>query len=436
MAGAGQLAIGCWWAMQFTAAGYVALVLIEAASIGLACALCPAGRGRHVALPGLLVGAEWLRETWPFGGLPLGGLPLGQADGPLLDMARVGGPLLVMAGAVVIACGASALVEAKITTGLLHVAVVLALALLASVAPDGGPGVRDISVVAVQGGGQRGLSALDVSPASVLAAQIAATSTVQRRTQLIVWPEDAVALDQGLRASGIEPYLGAVARRLRATFVVGVTIDVGTSSFLNEAAVFGPSGRYLTSFEKVHAVPFGEYVPWRSLFAHFASLNAVPRDAIVGHGSGMVETPAGRLALLVSYETFFAGRARSGVRAGGEVLVVPTNTASYRDSQVPLQELAASRLQAVSEGRDLVQVATTGYSGFINPDGDPTALSGLGTRQVLRATVPLRTGRTVYERFGDLPVLILALIAAMAGWFLDRGELLSRRRERLLPAQA
>ena len=77
-------------------------------------------------------------------------------------------------------------------------------------------------------------------------------------------------------------------------------------------------------FEKVHRVPFGEYVPFRGLFSHLANLDAVPRDAIPGRGSGLMRTPAGPLGILVSYEVFFADRGRSSVRAGAQLLVVPT----------------------------------------------------------------------------------------------------------------
>ena len=96
LAGIGQFSISLAWAVQFNTAGYVALVLVEALFIAVACVLVPPGRGRLPALTGALVLAEFARESWPFGGLPLGGLPLGQAGGPIGATARVGGPLLVV----------------------------------------------------------------------------------------------------------------------------------------------------------------------------------------------------------------------------------------------------------------------------------------------------------------------------------------------------
>ena len=74
---------------------------------------------------------------------------------------------------------------------------------------------------------------------------------------------------------------------------------------------------------------------------------------------------------------------------------------------VPAQEIAASRLQAISEGRDLVQGSPTGYSAVIDSGGRVLDRSSLGRRQVLVDDVHLRSGRTIYERLGDLPILTL-----------------------------
>jgi len=169
-------------------------------------------------------------------------------------------------------------------------------------------------------------------------------------------------------------------------------------------------------YEKVHRVPFGEYVPDRSFFSRLADLSGVATDAVPGHGSGLMRTPAGPLGLLVSFEIFYAGRSHSSVRAGAELLAVPTNTSSYSTSQVPSQEIAAAKVQAVETGRDLVQAAPTGYSAVVTARGVVVGRSTLGTRQVLVADVALRRGMTPYDHWGDLPVLILAALALAAGW--------------------
>ena len=109
---------------------------------------------------------------------------------------------------------------------------------------------------------------------------------------------------------------------------------------------WGPRGHIVGVFEKVHRVPFGEYVPFRSFVSHIADLSGVPLDAIPGQGTGLMRTPAGPLGLLVSFEIFYAGRSHQSVRAGAQLLAVPTNTSSYSTSQVPAQEMAAAIVQS------------------------------------------------------------------------------------------
>ncbi len=249
----------------------------------------------------------------------------------------------------------------------------------------------------------------------------------------MVWPEDVVALDVPLAASPDLTLLADEARRLHATLLVGVTAPAGAGRFLNEIVALSPSGRVVATFEKVHRVPFGEYVPDRPLFARVAGLGGVPLDAVAGHASGMVSTPAGRLALLISYETFFTLRGRAGVDAGGEAIIVSTNTASYATSQVPLQELAASRLEAVATGRDLLQAASTGFSAAISNDGAVLATSRLGRPALVHTTLGLRRGRTLYDVTGDTPVLALAAGASIAGVATARR---GRRRGRFQGASA
>jgi len=170
----------------------------------------------------------------------------------------------------------------------------------------------------------------------------------------------------------------------------------------------------------VHRVPFGEYIPFRSLIARLADISAVPNDAIAGHGPGLLRTPAGRLGVVISFEVFFAARARAGIRAGGGVLLVPTNASSFKSGQVPAQEVGAARLRAVETGRDVVQAAPTGYAAIIDADGRVRARTSLGRQQVLQTTVRTRHGHTPYVRFGDLPVVVATLLLLAWAWAVER----------------
>jgi apolipoprotein N-acyltransferase len=119
------------------------------------------------------------------------------------------------------------------------------------------------------------------------------------------------------------------------------------------------------------------------------------------------------MGVLISYEVFFPQRARDAVRAGGRVLLVPTNASSYRDAQVPAQEVAVARLRALATGRWVVQAAPTGYSAVIDQRGRVRLQSGLGGQAVLETDVGLRSGRTLAVQLGRAPWTIAALLALM-----------------------
>ena len=194
---------------------------------------------------------------------------------------------------------------------------------------------------------------------------------------------------------------------LRTTLVVGVTEPASPTTFRNEVVVWGPDGRVVGTFEKVHRVPFGEYVPVPLvLLALRQPVGRTRRTPSPGTAPGSCARPAGPLGLMVSFEVFYADRSRSSVRAGAQLLVVPTNTSSYSTSQVPAQEIAAAIVQAVETGRDLVQAAPTGFTAVVTQRGVVVAAQRLGRRQVVTATVALRRGMTPYDHWGDLPVLL------------------------------
>ena len=432
IAGLGCYVPGLFWARSFNWYGAVVLMALEAVFFAFAALVTPPRRGRALAFVAASTLAEAIRMTWPFGGLPLGGVFLGQADGPLLPLVRLGGPLLLTAGVWAGGVGVATVVQAVRRPGAAAVArsavIVVGLSLFAfagALAPDGGPSVRSLSVALVQGGGRRGLDKQQVAPATVFAAQVRATRTLAARgpsPSLVLWPEDVIALSGPLRGSAANRAMSHMARQLHTTLVAGVTEPASVSSFLNEIVVWAPNGRIVDVFEKVHRVPFGEYVPYRSFIAHFADLSGVPTDAVPGHGTGLLRTPAGPLGALVSFEVFYANRSRTSVRAGAELLILPTNTSSYATAQVPTQEVAADAVQAVETGRDLVQSAPTGYSSVVNRSGQVLQRSVLGRPQVLTARVSLRRGFTPYDHLGDLPVLVLAAATLLAGWVRQRRQ--------------
>ncbi len=243
---------------------------------------------------------------------------------------------------------------------------------------------------------------------------------LQPPLDLVVWPEGMLQSDVPYSSTADAAEIAGLARRLGATVVVGVDQDVGAVHYYNEVVAWSPQGEIEGTYVKNHLVPFGEYVPARSLIQRFFDLKDVPRDAIRGHSPGILHTSAGPLGVMISFEVFFDDRARDAVRAGGQILIVPTNTASYRSTQVPTQEVAAARMRAWETGRWTLQVTPTGYTAVISPDGRVLQTTSLDEQRVLTANVPREDGRTVYVGIGDLPFLIASALALGGAWVLAR----------------
>ena len=431
--GLGQYVIGLEWVSEFSIPGCVALMVLGGLFGAAALLLVPSSRPSTVALgaPAAFLVADWVRGHFPLGGFPLGGASLGQSLSPLVPTVRLGGGLLLtgetaLAGVVIgqlVRTTISARarprtwpprdprdgIRGNATCLAVAATVALALPLAGWLSPSGEGGhYRPLRVALVQGGGERGTRAIHTDPQIVFERHLSATSGIQPPVDLVVMPEGILQTDRNFTDTQDAAAIAGLARGLDATVIAGVEQDVGSTRYLNEVAAWSPQGSVVALYVKNHLVPFGEYVPWRSFFARYFNVSDVPLDAIAGRRPGFMRTPAAPVGVMVSYEVFFDDRARGGARSGGQVLVVPTNTASYRSSQVPAQELAAARLRAWETGRWLLQVTPTGYTAVVTSQGRVVSRSVLGRQTVIEADVPRRDGRTIYVVAGDTPWVLAA----------------------------
>ncbi|MDT0275589.1 apolipoprotein N-acyltransferase [Blastococcus goldschmidtiae] len=406
------------WLLEFHVAGYLGVAAIEAGLLAGAAALVPsAAHGRWSggwwALPAALVLLEAVQARFPLGGFPLVALSLSQPDGPFFGGAALGGSLLVTGTAAAAGVGLAALI---VLPHRRRRAIAAAAALAVSVLPVAvGSSIAShdagtLDVVVVQGGGPRGERAVDSDLSAVTERHLDLARDISGSPDLVLLPENVVHVEGPVGATPTGAALGLLARGLDTSVVVGI-VETEDDGFRNAAVLWGPDGERLARYEKEHRVPFGEYIPARGLLEKVTDATAlVPRDAIVGEGEALLESPAGPLGVVISYEVFFADRVREAVAAGGQVVLVPTNAASFVTEEVPATELAAARLRAREFGRTVLQAAPTGYSAVILPSGQVIARSELGTAALLSETVPLRVGLTPYARFGDLPVIALAAV--------------------------
>lgn len=429
--GVGWMSIGMVWMTQLTVPGYLIATLLFASLHGAAALVGGSGRWAVLRRPLAHTLVEALRFSFPFGGVPLASLGVSQVGGPLAGIVRVGGVVLLTWVVFQIGFSITSILISIAERPASRQAGVAAIgglgaafvALLVSVvAPTGAATGETLRVAAVQGGGEQGTSALEVPSSLVTERHLEATMTVEPPIDFVLWPENTIDV-ASFADSAIREEIAAQARRLDAPIAVGVTEDTADrSSFTNAQVVVDPAGEIVSRYVKVRRVPFGEYVPLRGLLeAVGAPVDRIGRDAVAGTGPAYVELPDGtRLATVISWEVFFGGRVRDGVRAGGEAIINPTNGASYTGTIVQTQQVASSRLRAIETGRWLVQASPTGFTAIVNHKGEVLERTSVSERRVVAGTIELRTGLTWYTRMGDAPIIGALIVALLLLIWLDR----------------
>jgi apolipoprotein N-acyltransferase len=429
MVGIGLYIPSLAWMQDLTFPGYLVAAVFYAALLGLTCVVVPArAPGRWLALPGAIAVIELFRWSWPFGGVPLSSLAVGQVAGPLAPVLRVGGALLLVEITVIAGVAIAAAVNRRWVPAALGAALVAVAVGVAALAPRGEQ-VGTLRVALVQGGGEQGTSDEETDDREVFLRQLRASERVDTPVDLVVWPEDVVDVEGPVADTREGAELADLARQLDAPMVVGVVEGVDDEHFVNYSTVYDADGEVGDRYDKVHRVPFGEYVPLRSLIEPLGGGALPERDAIVGDHPARLDTPAGPVAVAISWEIFFGDRVREGVERGAELILNPTNGSSFTGTLVQTQQVATSRMRAIESGRWVAQVAPTGFSAIIEPDGTVDQRTSVSEQVVLQGTVGLRTGTTLYTRHGLLPAWIVALASLALGWAVAWR---SRRRSRAL----
>jgi apolipoprotein N-acyltransferase len=240
---------------------------------------------------------------------------------------------------------------------------------------------------------------------------------------LAVWPETAVPylLSPG---DGAALAMGS----LGPAVVAGFQRMEGDAAW-NSLALFGPGGTMTEVYDKVHLVPFGEYVPFGDLAYRWFGLRAFAAQLGAGYSAGasrrlLAFGPGLGLAVpVICYEAIFAEEI--GAEGGrGDWIVQVTNDAWFGTLTGPYQHFALARLRAIEQGLPLVRAANTGISAVVDARGQVVAdtagqpaLLGLGARGVLDVALPGVLPPPPYARFGDAPVAALLLAGlCLAAW--------------------
>lgn len=232
---------------------------------------------------------------------------------------------------------------------------------------------------------------------------------------LIIWPE--VPAPFALQDPKFSAIADHIAHESARDFLVGV-VDwkngvqwVGPAS--NSAVLLNESGQREFTYNKIHLVPFGEYVPLRKylFFAH--SLVDSIGDFTPGREYSVGTVPGGRFSVFICYEAIFSSEVRRFAKNGAQLLINISNDGWFGRSSAPPQHLMMARVRAVENHRWLLRCTNTGFTVDVDPYGRIIAQLPRFTRGELDAPYGFRTDLTLYTRFGDW-LAWLSVIATIA----------------------
>ncbi|RLB07702.1 MAG: apolipoprotein N-acyltransferase [Deltaproteobacteria bacterium] len=229
---------------------------------------------------------------------------------------------------------------------------------------------------------------------------------------LIVWPETALPsyFPSGTELDG---EVLAIPKEVDAYLLFGsLYCEKGEKGIevYNSAYLLSPASQILGRYDKIHLVPFGEYVPLSRFFPFFNSLVGIGNIS-PGEDAVIFQLPEGRFGVLICFEVIFPELCREFVRRGADFMVTITNDAWFGKTSAPYQHLAQATFRSVENRIWLVRAANTGISAFIDPWGRVHKASNIFTRETFLQQISLKDeGMTFYTRYGDVFALGCSLL--------------------------
>jgi len=240
----------------------------------------------------------------------------------------------------------------------------------------------------------------------------------QRGNHLIVWSESAVPLSF-TRSPSYQEAVRELASSHKIHLLLG-SVDITSPSpssparYFNSAFLLNPQGESVGKYDKIHLVPFGEYVPLRKLFFFAGKLVQEASDFSPGESYSLLNYDSHPIGVGICYEIIFPQLIRAFTSRGAELIATITNDAWFGRSSAPYQHFSMAVFRAVENRRYVVRAANTGISGIIDPYGRILTSSPIFIKTIVEGVVhPLKV-QTFYLRYGDIFCWLSILLTAMA----------------------
>ena len=240
------------------------------------------------------------------------------------------------------------------------------------------------------------------------------------KPDLIIWPETATPYyyDELDKRARLEEAVRVSCTPLLTGSPSSKKLDDGSYVDYNSAYLLDAKGITVGRYDKMHLVPFGEYVPLKKLLPFVSKVVEGIGDFGAGTDYTVLDSGKGRFGTAICFEVIFPELVRMFPLRGAEFLVSITNDAWFGESAAPYQHFNMSVFRAVENRRALVRAANTGITGIILPSGEVASRTSLFTRLYLMGDVPLVQEKSFYTMHGDLfaygCVLLTAILAGIA----------------------
>lgn len=224
-----------------------------------------------------------------------------------------------------------------------------------------------------------------------------------QKPDLIIWPETATPFFFQ-EAKEYQPILLEVPKRTNAFLLFGspsYKIERGKVAHYNSAYLLSPSQEIVGRYDKIHLVPFGEYVPLGEILS-LGSLGEGIGDFKSGKVYFNFPLPQGRFGVVICFEIIFPDLCRRFVKRGANFLVTITNDAWFGRTSAPYQHFTIAVFRAVENRVFIARAANTGISGFIDPKGKIVRKGGIFREEAMNGTIRLNKNKTFYTRYGDI----------------------------------
>jgi apolipoprotein N-acyltransferase len=232
---------------------------------------------------------------------------------------------------------------------------------------------------------------------------------------LIIWAENPAPF-YFTRDPVFRNAVERMARQAGAYVVVNTVVPVGAgySKITNSAVVLDPQGREILQYDKMHLVPFGEYVPAWAFPNEIGKITNEAGNFVPGSSYRVAPTPEGAIGVFICYEDIFPQLVRRFTLAGARVLVNISNDAWFGDSAAALQELEMARLRAIEDRRYLLRATNDGITAVIDPYGRIEKQIARHQTAVLPANFSYLRGETFYTRHGDVFAWLCTALAGVS----------------------